>query len=283
VANSSAAAAPLYSRTSGLGRARARAFAATSGSACVGAVIRHRHHVAGLHLGDPLESAAPPGQSDEDGGRDRAGREQAEAADRAPPNDQSDDRRGDDRADPADTEGEAERLRAASWRSSAGDRADRYRRAGPWFVASLDGATGYASNKEADLIKGAMVDQIEIPGGEGLAVSPDGSPRLRRGPHVSFGGTSPTAPTGIRVIDTQARSVVAVLPTDNVVVPTHLTAAGRCWRVRSGWHRPARGEPGRHEPTHRGVRRAESVEQWRLERCSGLDEAGDSSGPISAR
>jgi DNA-binding beta-propeller fold protein YncE len=81
-----------------------------------------------------------------------------------------------------------------------------------WFVASPDGTTGYASNKEAPFL-------------------------------------SRTEPTGIRVIDTQARSVVAVLPTDNIVVPTHLTADGK---VLTGEIRmaPAGGAPesGRREP-----------------------------------
>ena len=123
-----------------------------------------------------------------------------------------------------------------------------------WFVASPDGTTGYASNKEApflsvvDLINGALVDQIEIPGGEGLAVSADGSRVYVAGPYASFGGASPTEPTGIRVIDTQARSVVAVLPTDNIVVPTHLTADGK---VLTGEIRMAPAgapESGRREP-----------------------------------
>jgi DNA-binding beta-propeller fold protein YncE len=102
-----------------------------------------------------------------------------------------------------------------------------------WFVASPDGTTGYASNKEApfvsvvDLLDGTLTDRIEVPGGEGLAVSHDGAKLYVASPYASFGGARPAAPPGIRVIDTGTRSVVGTLPTDDLVVPVHLTVTGK--------------------------------------------------------
>jgi DNA-binding beta-propeller fold protein YncE len=99
-----------------------------------------------------------------------------------------------------------------------------------WFVASPDGLTGYASNKEApfltvvDLLSGGLVDRIEVPGGEGLAVSRDGSRVYLAGPYASFGGPKPADVPGIRVIDAATRSITDVLPTDDFVVPVHLTS-----------------------------------------------------------
>jgi DNA-binding beta-propeller fold protein YncE len=102
-----------------------------------------------------------------------------------------------------------------------------------WFVASPDGTTGYASNKEApfvsvvDLLDGTLTGRIEVPGGEGLAVSQDGAHVYLASPYASFGGARPAAPPGIRVIDTKIRSVVDTLPTDDFVVPLHLTITGK--------------------------------------------------------
>jgi len=116
---------------------------------------------------------------------------------------------------------------------------DRHRRAEPALVRRQPGRHHrLRSNKEApflsvvDLINGEMVDQIEIPGGEGLAVSPDGTAYTVAAPYDPSAAPHPPLPTGIRVIDTNARSVIAVLPTDNVVVPTHLTVGGKCWRAK---------------------------------------------------
>ncbi|MFR0359239.1 YncE family protein [Streptomyces sediminimaris] len=102
-----------------------------------------------------------------------------------------------------------------------------------WFVASPDGMTGYASNKEApfvsvvDLLGGTLTDRIEVPGGEGLAVSQDGARVYLASPYASFGGARPETAPGIRVIDTKTRSVVETLPTDDLVVPVHLTTTGK--------------------------------------------------------
>ncbi|MEU9888193.1 hypothetical protein [Sphaerisporangium sp. NPDC051011] len=125
-----------------------------------------------------------------------------------------------------------------------------------WFVAAPDGRTGYASNKEApfvsvvDLIEGTLTDQIEVPGSEGIAVSQDGSRVYTAAPYASFGGPKPSAPNGIRVIDTVRRAVIDVLPTASVVVPVHLTSTGRLLAGEMGV-RPEAGdglperEPGR--------------------------------------
>ncbi|GAA3525136.1 YncE family protein [Amycolatopsis ultiminotia] len=111
-----------------------------------------------------------------------------------------------------------------------------------WFVAAPDGTIGYASNKEApfvsvvDLLDGTLLDRVEVPGSEGLAVSEDGSRVYVAGPYASIGGAKPSAASGIRVIDTKLRSVVEVLPTENVVVPVHLTSTGKllAGQVRTG-------------------------------------------------
>jgi DNA-binding beta-propeller fold protein YncE len=101
-----------------------------------------------------------------------------------------------------------------------------------WFVAAPDGTTGYASNKEApfltvvDLLDGTPAERIDVPGGEGLAVSADGTRVYLAAPYASFGGTRPDAAPGIRVIDTTTRSVTDVLPTDDLVVPVHLATTG---------------------------------------------------------
>ncbi|MFJ1704788.1 YncE family protein [Kitasatospora sp. NPDC088346] len=110
-----------------------------------------------------------------------------------------------------------------------------------WFVVDPAGRAGYASNKEApfvsvvDLDRGVLTDRIEVPGSEGIAVSADGARVFVAAPYGSFAnrgripGDSPEeAPaTGIRVIDTASASVTALLPTEHVVFPVHVTATGR--------------------------------------------------------
>jgi DNA-binding beta-propeller fold protein YncE len=116
-----------------------------------------------------------------------------------------------------------------------------------WFVASPDGTTGYASNKEApfvsvvDLLEGTLTDRIEVPGGEGLAVSGNGAQVYLASPYASFGGAKPEAAPGIRVIDTKIRSVVDTLHTDDLVVPVHLTTTGK---LLAGEVRMASGDDG---------------------------------------
>jgi DNA-binding beta-propeller fold protein YncE len=104
-----------------------------------------------------------------------------------------------------------------------------------WFVIDPAGERGYASNKEApfvsiiDLAAGILTATVEVPGSEGLAVSADGSELYVAAPDVGSvksGGTGPRTPTGIRVIDTKAATVVDVLPIDAVAFPVCLTSTG---------------------------------------------------------
>ncbi|KJS53505.1 YncE family protein [Streptomyces rubellomurinus] len=99
-----------------------------------------------------------------------------------------------------------------------------------WFAISPDGRTGYATNKEApfvsvvDLGRGVLTAKIEVPGSEGLAVSPDGARVYVAGPYAAPGPHR--AEPGLRVIDAATASVVDVLPTEDVILPVHLTTTG---------------------------------------------------------
>ncbi|MER8160686.1 YncE family protein [Streptomyces sp. NPDC094472] len=105
-----------------------------------------------------------------------------------------------------------------------------------WFAIDPAGRTGYATNKEApfvsvvDLERGTLTAKVEVPGSEGLAVSADGTHVYVASPYAghffSPGAEEPPA-TGVRVIDTRTASVVETLPTDDVVIPMHLTSAGK--------------------------------------------------------
>lgn len=104
-----------------------------------------------------------------------------------------------------------------------------------WFVIDPAGRTGYAANKEApfvsvvDLERGTLTAKVEVPGSEGLAVSADGAHVFVASPYAgSFFGVDGERPaTGIRVIDARAAFVVDTLPTEDVVVPLHLTSTGK--------------------------------------------------------
>ncbi|GAA3077151.1 YncE family protein [Streptomyces olivoverticillatus] len=104
-----------------------------------------------------------------------------------------------------------------------------------WFAIDPVGTTGYATNKEApfvsvvDLDKGNLTAKVEVPGSEGLAVSADGTHVFVAAPHGdSLSTVAEERPvTGIRVIDARTASVVDTLPTDNVVMPVHLTSTGK--------------------------------------------------------
>lgn len=103
-----------------------------------------------------------------------------------------------------------------------------------WFAIDPAGRTGYATNKEApfvsvvDLERGTLTAKVEVPGSEGLAISADGAHVFVAAPYGSFSGTAEERPaTGIRVIDTRTASVVDTLPTENIVLPVHLTSTGK--------------------------------------------------------
>jgi DNA-binding beta-propeller fold protein YncE len=100
-----------------------------------------------------------------------------------------------------------------------------------WFSITPDGALGYAANKEApfvsvvDLDSGELVGRIEVPGSEGIAVSPDGSTVAVAAPYGDL-TRAPSDATGVRLIDVAAGQVTRVLGTDNLVYPVHITATG---------------------------------------------------------
>ncbi|MFD7626324.1 YncE family protein [Streptomyces sp. NPDC059851] len=103
-----------------------------------------------------------------------------------------------------------------------------------WFAIDPAGRTGYATNKEApfvsvvDLERGVLTSKVEVPGSEGLAVSADGTHVFVAAPYGNFSGTAEQRPaTGIRVIDARTASVVDTLPTEDVVLPVHLTPTGK--------------------------------------------------------
>ncbi|MFI7104392.1 YncE family protein [Streptomyces sp. NPDC050161] len=97
-----------------------------------------------------------------------------------------------------------------------------------WFALTPDGTRGYTTNKEApfvsaiDLERGEFTGRIEVPGSEGLAVSLDGRYVYAAAPKVD----DTTARPGIRVIDTRTATVVRTLPTQEPVMPVHVTATG---------------------------------------------------------
>ncbi|MEV6549643.1 YncE family protein [Streptomyces sp. NPDC051597] len=101
-----------------------------------------------------------------------------------------------------------------------------------WFAIDPTGRTGYATNKEApfvsvvDLERGVLTAKVEVPGSEGLAVSGDGSQVYVASPYagsfLSDAGDHPD--TGVSVIDARTASAVGTLPTDDVVLPVHLTS-----------------------------------------------------------
>ncbi|RSS95328.1 YncE family protein [Streptomyces sp. WAC05292] len=103
-----------------------------------------------------------------------------------------------------------------------------------WFAIDPAGRTGYATNKEAsfvsvvDLERGTLTAKVGVPGSEGLAVSADGTHAFVAAPYADFSGSDERRPaTGIRVIDSRTASVVDTLPTQNVILPVHLTSRGR--------------------------------------------------------
>ncbi|GAA2311316.1 YncE family protein [Streptomyces caniferus] len=103
-----------------------------------------------------------------------------------------------------------------------------------WFAIDPAGRTGYATNKEApfvsvvDLERGVLTAKPEVPGSEGLAVSADGTHVFVASPYAgSFSAAEERPPTGIRVIDARTASVVDTLPTEDIILPVHLTSTGK--------------------------------------------------------
>ncbi|MFJ3217496.1 YncE family protein [Kitasatospora sp. NPDC086801] len=106
-----------------------------------------------------------------------------------------------------------------------------------WFAIDPAGRTGYATNKEApfvsivDLERGVLTGKAEVPGSEGLAVSADGTHAFVAAPYAgALSGADPDAGrpvTGIRVVDARTATVVDTLPTQDLVMPVHLTSTGK--------------------------------------------------------
>ncbi|MCD2462149.1 YncE family protein [Streptomyces sp. MBT42] len=103
-----------------------------------------------------------------------------------------------------------------------------------WCAIDPAGRTGYATNKEApfvsvvDLERGVLTAKVAVPGSEGLAVSADGTQVFVAAPYGDFSPAAAARPaTGIRVIDTRTASVVDSLPTEDLVLPVHLTSTGK--------------------------------------------------------
>ncbi|WP_438289929.1 YncE family protein [Streptomyces sp. HUAS TT7] len=99
-----------------------------------------------------------------------------------------------------------------------------------WVAIDAAGRTGYVTSKEArfvsalDLERGVLTAKVEVPGSEGIAVSPDGTHAFVAAPFL--GGAGSTTP-GIKVIDITTASVVDTLPLEDAAMPVHLTSTGR--------------------------------------------------------
>ena len=124
-----------------------------------------------------------------------------------------------------------------------------------WFAIDPAGRTGYATNKEApfvsvvDLERGTLTAKVEVPGSEGLAVSADGTRVYVAGPYAAFSATAEEAPaTGIRVIDARTASVVDILPTENTILPVHLTSTGQLLAGELRMESDPVSQLGRHAP-----------------------------------
>ncbi len=92
-----------------------------------------------------------------------------------------------------------------------------------WHIIDAEGKRGYATNKEADFISvldlqaGKLVDKIDMPGSEGLALSPDGSTLAVAAPKANLGRLA--AKPGVRLIDTATGKIVNTLWTDDAICP----------------------------------------------------------------
>ncbi|GAA2808293.1 YncE family protein [Saccharopolyspora taberi] len=99
-----------------------------------------------------------------------------------------------------------------------------------WFDITPDGRRGFATNKEApyvsvvDLETDTFLARVEVPGSEGLAITPDGKHVCVATPYGDFAGD--TAEPGIRIIDTATNAVIRTLPLEHQVFPVHVTSTG---------------------------------------------------------
>ncbi|MFF4159862.1 YncE family protein [Streptomyces sp. NPDC001678] len=115
-----------------------------------------------------------------------------------------------------------------------------------WVEITPDGRRGYTTNKEApfvsvlDLERGEFSGRIEVPGSEGLDVSPDGAFVYVAAPKGDF-AAEPAARPGVRVIDTASGEIVRTLYTEGIVFPVHTAATGA---VLAGELRMEKGEGG---------------------------------------
>ncbi|MDX3233708.1 YncE family protein [Streptomyces sp. ME19-01-6] len=137
-----------------------------------------------------------------------------------------------------------------------------------WFAIDPAGRTGYATNKEApfvsvvDLERGIVTAKVEVPGSEGLAVSADGTHAFVAAPYGNFSGSAEGWPvTGIRVIDTRTASVVDTLPTENVILPVHLTSTGKLLAGELRMTADPGTQLGRHAPGRLTVFSADTRKQ----------------------
>lgn len=138
-----------------------------------------------------------------------------------------------------------------------------------WFAIDPSGTTGYATNKEApfvsvvDLERGTLTAKVEVPGSEGLAVAADGSQVFVAAPYAgSFAATDEQRPTpGIRVVDAETASVVDILPTENIVLPVHLTSTGKLLAGELLMEPDPTSSLGRHAPGRLTVFRADTRER----------------------
>lgn len=125
-----------------------------------------------------------------------------------------------------------------------------------WLAVDAAGRTACVANKEApyvsvlDLERETLTARVEVPGSEGVAVSPDGTHAFVAAPHGGSFAAKGVTPPGIRVIDTRTTAVVDTLPLENAAMPLHLTSTGKLLAGEVGTeHDPATGTsrvaPGR--------------------------------------
>ncbi|MGE7435149.1 YncE family protein [Kitasatospora sp. NPDC001175] len=109
-----------------------------------------------------------------------------------------------------------------------------------------------------------------MPGSEGLAVSADGTQAFVASPYGgSFSDITAERPaTGIRVIDAPTASVVDTLPTENIVLPVHLTSTGMLLAGETRMEPDPTSPLGRHAPGSLTVFSADTRKQL------GQDEVG---------